>query len=65
MAGISTLGFPFPWGDFLQRTHGVGIILASNYLEGAIDDARIYDRTLTPTEIAWLAGKRDPMPKPF
>jgi len=35
------------------------------YLEGMLDDARIYDRTLTPAEIAWLAGRTEPMVKPF
>jgi hypothetical protein len=30
-----------------------------------IDDARIYDRTLTPAEIAWLNGKTEPVVIPF
>jgi len=32
---------------------------------GAIDDVRIYDRALTPEEIAWLAGRTEPFDKPF
>ncbi len=32
---------------------------------GQIDDVRIYDRALTPEEIAWLAGRTLPFDKPF
>ncbi|MHC4541300.1 MAG: hypothetical protein ACYS74_16230 [Planctomycetota bacterium] len=30
-----------------------------------IDDVRIYNRVLTPAEIAWLAGRTEPFDKPF
>jgi hypothetical protein len=32
---------------------------------GEIDEVRIYDRVLTPEEIAWLAGRTQPFDKPF
>jgi len=32
---------------------------------GMIDDVRIYNRALTPAEVLWLAGKTDPVAKPF
>ena len=37
----------------------------SRYFIGAIDDVRIYDRALTPEEIAWLVGKTKPFDEPF
>jgi len=33
--------------------------------EGLIDDLRIYDIALSSEEIAWIAGKRTPMHRPF
>jgi len=35
------------------------------YFMGLIDDVRIYDRVLSPEEISWLAGRRQPFDKPF
>lgn len=35
------------------------------YLAGSIDDVRIYDRVLSPEEIAWLAGRVEPFDKAF
>ncbi|UCE49450.1 MAG: LamG domain-containing protein [Phycisphaerales bacterium] len=35
------------------------------YLIGSIDDVRIYDRVLSPEEVAWLAGRIEPFDKPF
>jgi len=35
------------------------------FFMGLIDDVGIYDRALTPEEIAWLAGKTKPFDKPF
>ena len=35
------------------------------YFTGSIDDARIYERALSPDEIAWLAGRIAPFDKPF
>jgi len=55
--------------DWQERVHfgfaKDGIERVGYYLEGMLDDARIYDRTLTPAEIAWLAGRTEPMVKPF
>jgi len=38
---------------------------ASRWFVGLIDDVRLYDRVLTPEEIAFLAGKTKPYDKPF
>ncbi len=35
------------------------------FFMGLLDDVRIYDRALTPEEIAWLAGRTKPFDKPF
>jgi hypothetical protein len=35
------------------------------YFTGSIDDARIYDRVLTPEEAAWLGGRTEPFDEPF
>jgi len=35
------------------------------FITGLIDDARIYDRALTPEEAAWLGGVTLPFDKPF
>ncbi len=35
------------------------------YFIGSIDDARIYDRVLSPEEVAWLVGRIEPFDKPF
>ncbi|MBA7671865.1 hypothetical protein ES703_80031 [subsurface metagenome] len=45
----------------------IGSRPASNdrFFMGLIDDIRIYDRALTPEEIAWLAGRAEPFDKPF
>ncbi len=45
----------------------IGSRPASNdrFFMGLIDDVRIYDRTLTPEEVAWLAGRTQPFDKPF
>ncbi|MHC4191644.1 MAG: LamG domain-containing protein, partial [Planctomycetota bacterium] len=38
---------------------------ASDFYNGAVDDARIYDYPLSEGEVAWLAGKTEPFDKPF
>jgi hypothetical protein len=45
----------------------IGSRPASNdrFFFGLIDDVRIYDRALTPEEIAWLAGRTKQFDKPF
>ena len=34
-------------------------------LKGQMDDVRIYNRAVSPEEMLWLAGRRDPVHKPF
>jgi hypothetical protein len=34
-------------------------------MRGAIDDVRIYNRALSPGEVAGLAGRTAPLYKPF
>ena len=52
--------------DWQERVHfGFSNDAASDYLEGMLDDARIYDRAVTQAEAAWLAGKADPVVVPF
>jgi hypothetical protein len=44
---------------------GMGGPTGGRFLTGSIDDARIYDRVLTPEEAAWLGGRTIPFDKPF
>jgi predicted heme/steroid binding protein len=37
----------------------------SDFYTGAVDDARIYDYSLSAGQVAWLAGKTEPFDKPF
>jgi len=37
----------------------------SDFYNGQVDDARIYNRPLSAAEVAGLAGKTKPLPKPF
>jgi hypothetical protein len=39
--------------------------LSDRFFMGQIDDVRIYDRTLSQEEIAWLAGRTKSFDKPF
>ncbi len=44
----------------------IGTVTTANQrYKGFADDIRIYDRALTPDEIAWLAGVTEPFDKPF
>ncbi len=36
-----------------------------NFFPGSVDEVRIYDRALSDGEIAWLAGKTEPVHKPM
>jgi len=36
-----------------------------NYFPGSVDEILIYDRALSAEEIAWLAGRREPVHTPF
>jgi len=35
------------------------------WVNGAVDEVRLYNRALSQAELAWLAGRTDPMQKPF
>jgi len=35
------------------------------FFTGSIDEVRIYDRALSPAEIAWISGRRGLIHKPF
>ncbi|UCD51549.1 MAG: hypothetical protein JSW27_02740, partial [Phycisphaerales bacterium] len=43
--------------------HGTGGLYKT--FIGLLDDVRVYDSALSAGEILWLAGKTDPVPKPF
>jgi len=45
----------------IGRRHNTG----AWWFTGQFDDVRIYDRVLSPEEIAWLAGRTKPFDKPF
>jgi hypothetical protein len=57
--------------DAFSITAGVDMAIgyrataAARYFLGAIDDVRLYDRVLSPGEVAWLAGITAPFSKPF
>jgi hypothetical protein len=44
---------------------GMGGPIGGRFFSGLTDDARIYDRVLSPEEIAWLAGRTVPFDKSF
>ncbi|MBN2314504.1 MAG: discoidin domain-containing protein, partial [Sedimentisphaerales bacterium] len=39
--------------------------VADRHFYGMIDEVRIYERALTPAEIAWLGGRTEPFDHPF
>ena len=58
---------PDPWhptANFDVKI-GVGYEGSGRAFTGEIDDVRIYERTLTQEEIAWLAGRTEPFDEPF
>ena len=53
-------------GDPVFNKFAIGINRAEdNWFDGAVDDLRLYNRVLTPEEIAGLAGLTQPFDKPF
>jgi hypothetical protein len=38
---------------------------ADRYFQGMLDEVRIYNRALTPAEMAWLSGRTTPFDLPF
>jgi len=52
--------------DWQERIHiGWTSDAVNPYMEGMMDEARIYNSTLSAAEIAWLYGRTEPMIKPF
>jgi len=56
-------------GPINASTHAVAMgsnsEVAGRFYEGQLDDARIYNRVLTPAEILHLAGRTQPVHEPF
>ncbi|MCP4451480.1 MAG: LamG domain-containing protein, partial [Planctomycetes bacterium] len=52
--------------DWQERIHiGWTSDAVNPFMEGMMDDARVYDRALSAAESAWLFGRTEPMIKPF
>ncbi len=54
------------FGQALQRLT-LGVLKHDNlarYFPGALDEVYLYDRALSPDEVAWLAGRTKPFDKP-
>ena len=52
--------------DFPVNIGGGGVFDATeNWFIGQMDDARIYQRALSPAEIAGLTGRTEPLAEPF
>ncbi|MGD8501039.1 MAG: AbfB domain-containing protein, partial [Phycisphaerales bacterium] len=59
-----------PAFSFGPRTDGIVVFgaceaIGGNPFNGALDEVRLYDRALSGTEVAWLAGKTEPFTEPF
>jgi hypothetical protein len=52
----------FGWQDAVH--FGWTMVATAHYFEGMLDDARIYNKTLSAAEVAWLAGGKT-VAKPF
>jgi len=48
-----------------QEWDAAGTTRPSDFYEGAVDDARIYNYALSDAEVAWLTGRTEPFDKPF
>ena len=54
------------WNLVPNRAHiGRQVNDIAEFWDGAVDEVRLYDTALSPEEIAWLAGRRMPVHKPF
>jgi len=62
---VSTTTAAFNLKANLDVRIGMGGPTGGRFLTGLVDDARMYDRALSPEEIAWLAGQTLPVDKPF
>ncbi len=64
--GIEVASAAKNWNLPLSRAHiGRQVNDAAEFWAGAVDEVRLYDRALSPDEIAWLAGRTVPMHKSF
>ncbi len=62
-SGNST--FVAPLDASIEVAVGADIRDSIDYFDGTIDDVRIYERPLSYSEVAWLAGRTEPFDKPF
>jgi len=64
--GVEVASGAKDWNLVPSRAHiGRQVNDVAEFWDGMIDEARLYDRVLSVEEIAWLAGRRTPMHKPF
>ncbi len=64
--GIEVASAPKNWNLPLSRAViGQQVNDFSEFWVGSIDDVRVYNRALSPDEVAWLAGRTMPMHKSF
>ncbi len=57
--------FVAPLDATIEVAVGADIRASDDYFEGTIDDVRIYERSLSYGEVAWLAGRTEAFDKPF
>ncbi len=63
--GIEVVSGVRNWNLALSQARIGSQIGGGAFWQGSIDDLRVYGRLLSADEIAWLAGRRTPMHKPF
>jgi hypothetical protein len=65
--GVEIAASPPRTGGLVDRGGNLrlGIVAAGNWFDGSLDDVHVYSRALSLEELAWLAGKRTSMVKPF
>jgi hypothetical protein len=64
--GIEVASDTKNWNLVLSRAHiGRQVNDAAEFWEGLVDDVRLYDKVLSQAEIAFLAGRTEPIFKPF
>jgi hypothetical protein len=66
VAGVEVANAAKNWNLVLNRAHiGRQVNDAVEFWYGLADEVRIYNTALSPAEMSWLAGRADPMFKPF
>jgi hypothetical protein len=64
--GIAAAVEDRPWNTVIAVARiGRQVNEAREFWEGLVDEVRLYDRVLSPAEMAWLAGRSDPIFKAF